>query len=190
MSMKKNEIVKFSQENSLAKVSSTISLTNKLLNGINRKGIVLYNLSDYNYQKKAELALIVFIKKNLWLFLPQIIYQIKNKKISVNQHYPLDFIMNIEKHDLSYEFPRSFYRTRGTGMTLVDNKYDRQIKKRKEQYIFCSPPIDQAFKSMIFQNITCYIVGAIISEYAETSIGVVLGLKYKWIHMKENNNSI
>jgi hypothetical protein len=179
--MSKNAIVKISQENSLAKVSNLISLTNKLLDGINKKGIVLYNLSEYNLERKTELAFIIFIKKNLWLFLPQIITQIKNEKLSSNI-YPLDFIIIVNKHDLPYEYPRSFYRTRGTGKTLVDREYDRQLKEKNEQYIVCSPPIDKAFESMAFQNITCFIAGKIITEYADTSIGVVLGLKYKWTH--------
>lgn len=183
MSINRNEIVKISQENSLGKVSSLISLTNKLLNEINSKGIVLYNESDYNTQRKTELAFIIFIKKNIWLFLPQIITQIKNDNLS-SKPYPLDFIMDIEKQDLSYEYPRSFYRTRGSGTTLVDNEYDRRLKERNEQYVLCSPPMDKAFKSMTCANITPYIAGAIITEYADTSIGVVLGLKYRLTHLE------
>jgi len=87
--------------------------------------------------------------------------------------------MTIEKHDLNYEYPRSFYRKRGSGTTLVDKEYDRQIKESNEQYILCSPPVDNAFESMASQNITCFIAGTIITDYADTSIGVVLGLKYK-----------
>ena len=170
--MNRNEIVKIGQENSLSKVSGIISLTNKLLNEINRKGIVLYNESDYNLQRKIELAFITFIKKNIWLFLPKIITQIKNEKLSSN-HYPPDFIMIINKHDLSYEYPRSFYRTRGTGKTLVDREYDSQLKDKNEQYVLCSPPMDKAFENMAFQNITCFVAGTIITEYADTSIGVV-----------------
>lgn len=187
--MSKNDILKISKENSLVKVNSLVTLTNKLLHGINRKGIVLYNLSEYNLQRKTELAFLVFIKKNLWIFLPQIIDQIKNKKLSTNL-YPLDFIVNIEKHDLSYEYPRSFYRTRGSGTTLVDSEYDRQLHDKNEQYILCSPPMDKSFKSMACQNISSYIAGAIISEYAETSIGVVLGLKYKWIFNDRTENGL
>lgn len=177
--MNRNEIAKISQENSLAKVSSIISLTNKLIDEINRRGIILHNEYDYNLQRKIELAFIILIKKNIWLFLPQIIKQINDYKLSSNI-YPLDFILIINKHDLSYEYPRSFYRTRGTGKTLVDGEYDRQLKEKNEQYILCSPPIDKAFESMTFQNITCFIAGTIITEYADTSIGVVLGLKYRW----------
>lgn len=179
--MNRNEIVKISQENSLAKVSSIISLTNKLLNENNKKEVVLYNESNYNLQRKTELAFLIFINKNIWLFLPQIITQIKNGNLSF-EPYPLDFIMNIEKHDLNYEYPRSFYRTRGAGKTLVDSEYDRQLKEKNGQYILCSPPMDKEFESMAFQNITCFIAGKIITEYADTSIGVVLGLKYKWTH--------
>ena len=80
--MNRNEIVKISQENSLAKVSSIISLTNKLLNEINKKEVVLYNESNYNLQRKTELAFLIFINKNIWLFLPQIITQIKNGNLS------------------------------------------------------------------------------------------------------------
>ena len=43
-------------------------------------------------------------------------------------------------------------------------------------------PMDKVFESMAFQNITCFIAGKIITEYSDTSIGVVLGLKYKWTH--------
>jgi hypothetical protein len=31
---------------------------------------------------------------------------------------------------------------------------------------------------MAFENINCFIAGTIITEYADTSIGLVLGLKY------------
>lgn len=179
--MRNNEIAKISPNNSLVKVTNLISFTNKLLNQINGNGIVLYNLSEFNLQRKTEIAIINFFRKNIWLFLPQIITQIKNDKLSF-EPYPLDFIMNIEKHDLNYEYPRSFYRTRGTGKTIVDSEYDRQLKEKNEQYILCSPPIDKAFERMAFQNITCFIAGTIITEYADTSIGVVLGLKYKWTH--------
>ena len=166
--MSKNAIVKISQENSLAKVSNLISLTNKLLDGINKRGIVLYNLSEYNLQRKTELTFIVFIKKNLWLFLPQIIDKIKNKKLSTNP-YPLDFIMIIEKHDLNYEYPQSFYLTRKSAKVVDKDYRDSRIKEY----------IDEPFKNMTFENITCFIAGTIITEYADTSIGLVLGLKYK-----------
>ena len=66
--MSNNEIVKINPNNSLVKVSNLISLTNKLLNEINSKGIVLYNSSEYNLQRKTEIAFISFIKKNIWLF--------------------------------------------------------------------------------------------------------------------------
>ena len=56
---------------------------------------------------------------------------------------------------------------------------ENQIKESNEQYVLCSPPVDDAFESMASQNITCFIAGTIITEYADTSIGVVLGLKYK-----------
>ena len=169
--MSKNAIVKISQENSLAKVSNLISLTNKLLYGINKRGIVLYNLSEYNLQRKTELAFILFIKKNLWLFLPQIIDTIKNKKLSTNP-YPLDFMMIIEKHDLNYEYPQSFYLTRKNAKVIDKDYRDWRIKEY----------IDEQFKKMAFENITCFIAGKIITEYADTSIGLVLGLKYKWTH--------
>jgi hypothetical protein len=94
--MSTNEIVKINPNNSLVKVSNLISLTNKLLNEINTKGIVLYNLSEYNLQRKTEIAFISFIKKNIWLFLPQIITQVKNEKLSFKP-YPSDFIVIIEK---------------------------------------------------------------------------------------------
>jgi hypothetical protein len=61
--MSNNEIVKINPNNSLVKVSNLISLTKKLLDGINKRGIVLYNLSEYNLQRKTELAFIVLIKK-------------------------------------------------------------------------------------------------------------------------------
>ena len=169
--MSNNEIVKINPNNSLVKVSNLISLTKKLLDGINKRGIVLYNLSEYNLQRKTELAFIVFIKKNIWLFLPQIIDKIKNKKLSTNP-YPLDFIMIIEKHDLNYEYPQSFYLTRKSEK-IVDKDYrDSRIKEY----------IDEPFKNMAFENVTCFIAGTIITEYADTSIGLVLGLKYKWTH--------
>ena len=179
--MSNNEIVKINPNNSLVKVSNLISLTNKLLNEINSKGIVLYNLSEYNLQRKTEIAFISFIKKNIWLFLQQIITQVKNEKLSIKP-YPFDFIVNIEKNDLNYEYPRSFYRTRGRGTTLVDSEYDRKIKEKNEKYILCSPVMDKSFESIVLQNITCSIAGKIITEYSDTSIGVVLGLKHKWTH--------
>lgn len=179
--MSNNEIVKINPNNSLVKVSNLISLTNKLLNEINSKGIVLYNLSEYNFQRKTEIAIISFIKKNIWLFLPQIITQVKNEKLSFKA-YPSDFIVIIEKNDLNYEYPRSFYRTRGRGTTLVDSEYDRKIKEKNEKYILCSPLMHKSFESIVLQNITCSIAGKIITEYSNTSIGVVLGLKYKWTH--------
>lgn len=61
--MSNNEIVKINPNNSLVKVSNLISLTNKLLNEVNSTGIVLYNLSEYNLQRKTEIAFISFIKK-------------------------------------------------------------------------------------------------------------------------------
>ena len=70
--MSNNEIVKINPNNSLVKVSNLISLTNKLLNEINSKGIVLYNLSEYNLQRKTEIAFISFIKKNIWVENPNI----------------------------------------------------------------------------------------------------------------------
>lgn len=176
--MSNNEIVKIRSTNSVVKVSNLISLTKKLLNEINGNGIVLYNLSEFNLQRKTEIVFINFIKKNIWLFLPRIITHIKNDKLS-SEPYPLDFIIFIEKHDINYEYPRSFYRTRGTGKTLVNREYDRQLIEKNEQYNLCSPPLDKAFENMIFENITCFIAGTIITEYADTSIGVVLGLKYK-----------
>ena len=179
--MSNNEIVKISPNNSLVKVSNLISLTNKLLNEINSKGIVLYNLSEYNLQRKTEIAFISFIKKNIWLFLPKIITQVKNEKLSFKP-YPSDFIVIIEKNDLNYEYPRSFYRTRGPVTTLLDSEYDRKIKEKNENYILCSPVMDKSFESIVLQNITCSIAGKIIAEYSDTSIGVVLGLKYKWTH--------
>lgn len=179
--MSNNEIVKVNPNNSLVRVSNLISLTNKLLNEINSKEIVLYNLSEYNLQRKTEIAFISFIKKNIWLFLPQIITLVKNASLSFKP-YPSDFIVIIEKNDLNYEYPRSFYRRRGSGTTLVDSEYDRKIKEKNEKYILCSPPIDKVFESLVFQNITCSIAGKIITEYADTSVGLVLGLKYKWTH--------
>jgi hypothetical protein len=176
--MSKNTIVRVSQENSLAKVSNLISLTYKLLYGFNKRGIVLYNLSEYNLQSKTELAIILFIKKNLWLFLPQIIDTIKNKKLSFNS-YPSDLNVIIEKNDINYEYPRSFYRTRGGGTTLVDSEYDRKIEEKNETYILCSPILDKSFESIVLKNITCSIAGKIITQYSDTSIGVVSGLKYK-----------
>ena len=170
------EIVKISQGNSLAKVTSIISLTNKVLIKINKKEIVLYNESGHYLQRKIELAFLTFIKKNIWLFLPEIIIQIKNGNLSY-EPYPLDFIMNIDKHDLNYEYPRSFYRIRGDGKTLVCSEYDRQLKEKNGLYTLCSPPMDKEFESMAFQNITCFIAGKILTEYADTSIGLVLGLK-------------
>jgi hypothetical protein len=169
--MSNNEIVKINPNNSLVKVSNLISLTKKLLDGINKRGIVLYNLSEYNLQRKTELAFIVFIKKNIWLFLPQIIDKIKNKKLSTNP-YPLDFIMIIEKHDLNYEYPQSFYLTRKSEKVVDKDYRDSRIKEY----------IDEPFKNMAFENVTCFIAGTIITEYADTSIGLVLGLKYKWTH--------
>ena len=169
--MSNNEIVKINPNNSLVKVSNLISLTKKLLDGINKRGIVLYNLSEYNLQRKTELDFIVFIKKNIWLFLPQIIDKIKNKKLSTNP-YPLDFIMIIEKHDLNYEYPQSFYLTRKSEKVVDKDYRDSRIKEY----------IDEPFKNMAFENVTCFIAGTIITEYADTSIGLVLGLKYKWTH--------
>jgi len=177
--MRNNEIVKINPNNSLVKVSNLISLTNKLLNEINSKGIVLYNLSEYNLQRKTEIAFISFIKKNIWLFLPQIITQVKNEKLSFKP-YPSEFIVIIEENDLNYEYPRSFYRTRGRGTTLVDSEYDRKTKEKNEKYILCSPVMDKSFESIVLLNITCSIAGKIITEYSDTSIGLVLGLKYKW----------
>ena len=176
--MGNNEIVKIYPNNSLVKVSNLILLTNKLLNEINTKGIVLYNISEYNFQRKIEIALISFIKKNIWVFLPQIITQVKNEKLSFNP-YPSDFNAIIKKNDLNYEYPRSFYRTRGSGTTLVDVEYDRKIKEKNEKYILCSPVMDKSFESIVLQNITCSIAGKIITSYSDTSIGEVLGLKYK-----------
>ncbi|MCB9365334.1 MAG: hypothetical protein H6587_12255 [Flavobacteriales bacterium] len=150
-----------------------------MLNEINGNGILLYDYSEYNLQRKIEVAFFKFIRKNIWLFLPQIITKLKNEKLSSNS-YPSDFIIIIEKHDLSYEYPRSFYRTRGRGTTLVDSEYDIKIKEKHEKYILCSSQLDKSFESLVFQNITCSIAGKIITEYADTSIGVVLGLKYKW----------
>lgn len=143
--------------------------------GKTEKEIILYNVAEYNFQRKAELALITFIKKNIWFFLNEIIEQIKNKELSSNP-YQSNLIAFIEKHDLFYEYPRCFYRTRGTGMTLVDKDYDKLLKEKNELHIFCSPPIDADFKKMILQSITCYVAGTIVTEYANTSIGIVLGL--------------
>lgn len=179
--MSKYEIVKIIPNNSLVKAGNLISLVNKLLYEIKGNGIVVYNSSEYILQRKIEITLLSFIRKNIWLFLPQIKLQLKNKTLS-SQQYPTDFIIKIEKHDLNYEYPRSFYRTRGTGKTLVYSEYDKQHKEKNEQYILCSPPIDKTFERMVFQNITCFIAGTIITEYADTCIGVVLGLKYKWAH--------
>ena len=67
--MSNNEIVKINPNNSLVKVSNLISLTNKLLNEVNSAGIVLYNLSEYNLQRKTEIAFISFIKKHCKIFL-------------------------------------------------------------------------------------------------------------------------
>jgi hypothetical protein len=175
--MNNNQIVKINPNNSLIKTSNLISLTSKLLNETKEYGIVLYNSSEYILQQKIEIAFINFITKNIWLFIPRIISQVKNYNLS-SEPYPLDFIMTIENHDLNYEYPRSFYRTRGRGTTLVDSQYDKEIKEKNEKFIFCSPPIDSVFESLMFQNITCSIAGKIITEYADTSIGVVLGLKY------------
>jgi len=167
--MSNNEIVKISPNNSLVKVSNLISLTNKLLNEINTKGIVLYNLSEYNLQRKTEIAFISFIIKNIWLFLPQIINQLKNEKLSFKP-YPSDFIVIIENNDLNYEYPQSFYLTRNRAKVVDKDYRDSRIKEY----------IDEPFKNMAFENITCFIAGSIITEYADTSIGLVLGLKYKW----------
>jgi hypothetical protein len=179
--MSNNEIVKVNSNNSLARVGNLISLTNMLLNEINSKGIVLYNLSEYNLQQKTEIAFICFIKKNIWLFLPQIITLVKNESLSFNP-YPSDFNVIIKKNDFNYEYPRSFFRKRGSGTTLVDSEYDRKIHEKNEMYIFCSPKIDKIFESLVFQNITSSIAGKIITEYADTSVGLVLGLKYKWTY--------
>lgn len=187
--MSKNEIAKISQDNSLVNVSNLISLTNKLLNEISSKGIVLYNISEYNLQRETEIAFISLINKNIWLFIPEIIEQIKSNKLSSNQ-YPLDFIKDIKKNDLTYEYPRSFYRRRGNGTNLVDKEYDKKINESNEKYIWCSPPMDSAFKSMACANITCYIAGAIITEFADTSIGLVLGLKYRWTYNDREKNGL
>jgi hypothetical protein len=176
--MSNNEIVIILPNNSLVKVSNLISMTNKLINEINIKGIVLYNLSEYHLQQKIEIALISFIKKNIWLLLPQIITQVKNDMLSF-EPYPSDFIEIIEKNDINYEYPRSFYRTRGEGTTLVDSEYDKMFEEKNEKYILCSPVMDKSFESIVLQNVTCSIAGKIITQYSDTSIGVVLGLKYK-----------
>ncbi len=177
--MSKTEIEKISPNNSLVNVSNLILLTNKLLNGITGNGMVLYKSSEYNLQRKIELALLNFIRKNIWLFLPQIKIQVKNEKLSPKP-YPNDFIIIIQKHDINYEYPRSFYRKRGVGTTLVGSEVDSKIKEKNKKYILCSPQLDKSFESMVFQNITFSIAGKIITEYADTSIGAVLGLKYKW----------
>ncbi len=176
--MRYNEITKINPNNTLVKVSKLISLTNKLINEVNYKGIVLYNLSEYNLQQKTEIAFINFIKKNIWLFLPQIISLVKNEKLSLKP-YPSDFIVIIKDNDLNYEYPRSFYRTRGRGTTLVDDEYDKKIKEQNDIYILCSPLMDKSFESIVMQNITCSIAGKIITEYSDTSLGLVLGLKNK-----------
>lgn len=183
--MNKNEITNISKGNALVKANTLFSLTNKLLKAVDRKNIVLYNLAEYNFQRNAELVFIAFIKKNLWSFLNEIIEQTKNEKLSTKPFQP-DFLLSIAKHDLFYEYPRSFYRTRGRGTILVDKGYDKLLKEKNEPYIFCSPPIDVEFKRMTFQNITCYVAGAILSEYADTSIGVILGVIYK-NNRKEND---
>jgi hypothetical protein len=80
--------------------------------------------------------------------------------------------MIIEKHDLNYEYPQSFYLTRKSEKVVDKDYRDSRIKEY----------IDEPFKNMAFENVTCFIAGTIITEYADTSIGLVLGLKYKWTH--------
>lgn len=101
-----------------------------------------------------------------------IIDQIKNNQLS-SDSYPINFISNIEQNDLSYQYHRSYYRTRGKGTSLVDTEYDRKIRKNKGEYILCSPPINNSFKIMISQNITSFVAGHILIAYAETSIGSI-----------------
>ena len=115
-------------------------------------------------------------------FIPKGWKSIRTANGDLNKDKIEDVAVIIEKNDLNYEYPRSFYRTRGIGTTLVDSEYDRKIKEKNEKYILCSPPIDKVFESLVYQNITCSIAGKIITEYADTSVGLVLGLKYKWTH--------
>lgn len=164
-----NEIVKISPNNSLVKVSNLISLTNKLHNEINNNEIVLYNSSAFNLQQKIEIAFLNFIRKNIWFFLPEIIYQLKSNKLTLNP-YPADFIQIIRKNDLNYEYPQSFFRTR-----IKPNQIDKE-----PHHSWPIDYIDNNFKKTAFENINCFIVGKIITEYADTSIGTALGLKYKW----------
>lgn len=175
--MNRIENANIGKGNALVKANNLILLTNKLLKGLDRKDIILYDLAEYSFQRNAELAFIAFIKKNIWSFLNEIIEQTKNENLSTKPFQP-DFIIGIAKHDLFYEYPRSFYRTRGRGTTLVDKAYDKLLKEKNEPYIFCSPPIDEEFKKKAFQNITCYVAGTILTEYADTSIGQILGLIY------------
>jgi hypothetical protein len=169
--MNKNEVIKKNLNNSLVSASNLISLTSKLVNDNSRNRIALYNSSDYYLQKKIEIAFLNFVRKNIWLFLPQIINQVKSKDL-VLKPYPKDFIIIIEKHDLNYEYPQSFYRTRKK-VNLINTDY--RVREIKDY-------IDEPFKKMAFDYINCFIAGKILTEYVDTSIGFVLGLKIKFIH--------
>jgi hypothetical protein len=53
------------------------------------------------------------------------------------------------------------------------------FEEKNEKYILCSPVMDKSFESIVLKNVTCSIAGKLITQYSDTSIGVVLGLKYK-----------
>lgn len=63
--MNNNEIVKVNFNKSLLKVGNVVLLTNKLLYGLNKNGIVLYDISSCKLQQKTEITFINFIKKHL-----------------------------------------------------------------------------------------------------------------------------
>jgi len=185
--MNNSEIVLSNNANSLVKVGNIISLTNKLLKVSSSKSLQLFDPSEYSHQIKSEQLLISFIKGNFWYFIKQLIDKVNNNDFNHNT-IPSKIISLIENDKLNYEYPRCFFRRRGTGVKNSSIKeqqdYDDKIIIENKLFTEISTPLDKNLQTEILKSVNQHIAGAVLADIAATSIGILHGIKLNWHHKK------
>ena len=170
--------------NSLQRVINIISLTNKITNESISEGILLYNKGEYDMQWRNEQALVTFIRDNFWYFLKEIIYKVSSQDFIEEDILTFD-ISTLNSQNTNFEYPRAFYKSRGSGVLNLSieeqNKYDKRIKDVQNIFLEISPPLYDPIKISILKFVNRRIAGSILSIFSESSVGILHRFQIKEI---------
>jgi hypothetical protein len=175
-----NQIVPVSSNLSVKKVKRLITLTDKIIRTTAKKDLVLFNTAFYNEQNRIEDSIIKFISTHFWFFIADIKQIALQNNVEAKVFKTSLYKRLITENQKPIEFPYAQHRTRGGGgYGYGIEDWSKMSESEQEKYHNLKSLLDENLKNTILLNLTPRIIGNICYQLADTSVGMILGIKIK-----------